>query len=721
MVDFAKLVADKLGKRCTHDFETQSACELKKTGAWKYSLDPTTRATCLAFKTSGDPKVYLLDYETINKPWVDLRPEFRNLWIRFIREGYLFVAHNSFFELCIYENILVKRLGWPMIPRRLRRCTAAKAAACALPRSLDGVGEALKLRLQKDRTGYIAMMQTCKPTRQWNAWKKKVDRMSMTGYKRRIRNELTQPTLLQLLGEEPPKFLTPQSAPDVFATLYRYCKIDVKVEEAVDEVLPDLIPSEREIWLLNQETNSRGLRVDMPTVNKIVDIIAEESGRKLKELDILTMGLVTKAGARNSILEFLALEGIELPDIRARTVDEKLKGFELSEDMHRLLEIRKALSMASTKKYYAFQKRAGEDDRVRDITLFHGASTGRDTGVGIQPHNFPRGIIRVDKNRPYAAVENVVECDADMLRLLYGESLGVLFSALLRNMLIPSEGFELFVADFSKIEVAVLWWLAGNEPGLKILRAGLDPYIYQAAANTGKTYLEIEMALRRKERWAELARQLGKGQILGCGFGMGHVKFRLTAENSFDQILLTESQSKLAVDNYRQANAAVPALWKAYENAAMIAVETDQFVSAGRCLFFVKDNFLWVQLPSRRCLAYRDPQIAWRETEWGPRKTVEFWGVNPKTKKWDLERIWGGTWAENITQAVARDLMMTAIVALEKAKYRALLTVHDEALCEREIGKGSIEEFTEIMCRIPPWADGLPVKAEAWKGPRYKK
>ncbi len=159
-------------KRVTKDFETRSTCELKKAGAYKYSLDPTTQPTCLAFKILGEPTVYFLDFEMVNRQWKDLPEKLRDLWTRLILEGYEFSAHNSFFERCIYDNILVKRYGWPKIPPRQRRCTAAKAAACALPRNLEGAGHALKLSVQKDKRGYAAMMKTCKPTKQWREWKK---------------------------------------------------------------------------------------------------------------------------------------------------------------------------------------------------------------------------------------------------------------------------------------------------------------------------------------------------------------------------------------------------------------------------------------------------------------------------------------------------------------------------------------------------------------------
>lgn len=712
-------------KRLTFDFETRSRSNLKTEGAYKYSLDPSTQPTCLAFKFYDSPTVYFLNFEVVNRHWRDQNENLKDMWTRAILDGFQFSAHNAFFETCIYKNILVKRLGWPDIPFRQMRCTAAKAAACALPRNLEGAGEAMKLRIQKDKRGYVAMMKTCKPTRMYGDFKKMAEAVT----ERLLRGEaLTKKQLKwqqdKSKFEKPKEFLEPEDAPDVWQTLYTYCKIDVRAEEALDRSLPDLIPQEQEIWFLNQQLNWRGLRIDIPTVNKIVGIMEIESKTKLKELDSLTMGLVTKPGARKSILEFLALEGIELPDIRAKTVDDALKGDGLSDDMRRLLEIRKALSKTSTKKYQAFLNRAMPDGKCRDILLYHGASTGRDTGTGLQPHNFPRGAIKFDKDRPYEPVENVVTEDAEMLRILYGDSLAILFSSILRNMIMPDIGKELFVADFSKIEVAVLWWLADNTPGLKILRDGLDPYKYMAAANTGRAYESI--ADDGDDR------QLGKAQILGCGFGMGWEKFQATA---FDQyrLKLTDEQSKNAVSNYRTANSAVPILWKAYEAAAVNAVKAKAknmgkrlggdlyFTQAGHCKFVCVENFLWVYLPSGRRLAYRDPQISMRETDYGPRETLEFWAVNSKTKKWNVERTWGGTLTENIVQASARDLMMPAMVRLEKAGYQSLLMVHDEGICEKTIGKGSIEEFVKILCEPPAWAKGLPLEAKGWKGPRYRK
>lgn len=687
-------IFSKMKPKLTSDFETRSACDLKKSGAYKYSLDPSTQPTCFSFKTPGTP-VRLLRFHEINKHWSDHDASFKRAWTHHIATK-LFSAHNAFFEICIYKNILVRRYGWPDIPFRLWRCTAAKAAACALPRNLEGAGSALELKTQKDKWGHAAVMATCKPTRQWVAWKKKIGFGASKLF-------------------EPPMFLEPNAAPDVWKRLYHYNEIDTLAEEELDNTLPDLSSFEQEIWFLNIQLNWRGIKIDIPTVKKIVDLMETEKGSRLREMDILTMGAVTKPGARQSIMDFLEAEGTRISDIKKKTIEDALKNPTVSGSAKRLLELRQLLSKTSTRKYQAFINRSNLDNRVRDILMYHGASTGRDTGTGCQFQNLPRPLIK-QKDIDYVLdilQEHNTEGVMDWIKFLYGDPARV-FSSLIRSMLIPSKGKELFVADFSKIEVAVLWWLADNKPGLRVLQSGKDPYKYQAAANTGETYDDI--ADDGDDR------QLGKCQVLGCGFGMGWERFLETAALPPYNLTLTEEQARFAVNSYREANAAVPVLWKNYEKAMVTAIEEHKNVTINKCSFYVRDNFLWIRLPSGRRLAYRNPSIGMRENDWGPQKTVEYWAVNPKTKKWNKEITWGGKIVENVVQATARDLMMNPLPKLESLGYQILLTVHDEVISEKEINKGSVKEFCSILCARPIWTDEeLPLEAKGWKGMRYRK
>ena len=76
---------------------------------------------------------------------------------------------------------------------------------------------------------------------------------------------------------------------------------------------------------------------------------------------------------------------------------------------------------------------------------------------------------------------------------------------------------------------------------------------------------------------------------------------------------------------------------------------------------------------------------------------------------------------ENVVSALARELLAHAMFALEDAGYPIVFTVHDEIVVEHtDIARDTIER---IMSERPPWAVrlGVPVKAKAWVGKRYRK
>jgi len=67
---------------------------------------------------------------------------------------------------------------------------------------------------------------------------------------------------------------------------------------------------------------------------------------------------------------------------------------------------------------------------------------------------------------------------------------------------------------------------------------------------------------------------------------------------------------------------------------------------------------------------------------------------------------------ENVVQATARDMMATAMMALEIKGYPVILSVHDEIICEVPDNFGSLDEMIDIMTRAPAWAKGCPINAE---------
>ena len=127
-------------------------------------------------------------------------------------------------------------------------------------------------------------------------------------------------------------------------------------------------------------------------------------------------------------------------------------------------------------------------------------------------------------------------------------------------------------------------------------------------------------------------------------------------------------------------------------------------------------RLLQMRIPSGRTLCYRAPEITIVEKSWGPTEVIQYLD-NTGAKK----DLYGGLLTENLTQAVARDLLANAIFNVEAHGYPVVLHVHDELVAEVPEGFGSVEELCELMCQLPPWAAGLPLKAEGWRGERYRK
>ena len=703
--------------KVTVDFETRSRAKLKKVGAFEYSIDPSTIATCLGFKANNEEKNYLLPYSVMQTQWPKLAQYLQAKWLSWVNDAnVVFSAHNAFFEQCIYNNVLVARFDWPKIPITKWRCTAAKAAAVAIPRNLDGAGQVMKLTTQKSFEGHRIMLKLCKPTAAFVKWQKAVQKYESKGYD--IPNEL--------IAEQPNEFWFPETAPEDYQGLYKYCRIDVKTEELLDEALPDLIPFEQKLWFIDQKINLRGTAVDMKVVKKISSIMASETKILGKELDILTMGLVSSGNARNAILDFLTIEGIELPDLKAKTVDDFLKNGKVTGDAKKLLEIRRALSKASTAKYQKFLMCAAFDGRVRDLFLYHGASTGRWGGKNVQPQNFPRGIIKdIDE-----AIHQIETCALETLKLLYGENLMPLFSSILRGMFIASPGKELFVEDYNAIETRVLWWLAGHEAGLNIFHEGRDPYKEMAKEIYKKSILEI----------TDDERQVGKAAVLGCGYQMGGKKFVSSAWDVY-RAKVNLDLAKIAVTAYRTLHFPVTELWENYQNACFFAVENPgKRYRVGPVKFIFKNSFLWVILPSGRSLAYKDATVEWEnvilkdddglEIKRFKAKKLRYYAINHKAKKedchipgvkWTREATYGGKLVENIVQAVSRDILAEAIVRAEKSGFDVLMHSHDELVCEAAVNKFTEDQYKKVMEQLPAWAEGLPLKSGGWKGLRYRK
>ena len=176
--------------------------------------------------------------------------------------------------------------------------------------------------------------------------------------------------------------------------------------------------------------------------------------------------------------------------------------------------------------------------------------------------------------------------------------------------------------------------------------------------------------------------------------------------------------------------------------------------TACKVTYLVAHGFLWGRLPSGRCLAYGAPKLkdqvyavlqntdgSWPEdSEIVDRETAErlslrgrakvgnattpaatALGFDATTQRYTRFALYDGLAFENAVQGVARDILVQGMTAVEAAGCPVVLHCYDEVVAEVPIGFGSLDEFEDILRRLPEWAAGLPLDAHGWAGKRYRK
>ena len=670
------------------DFETRSRADLPAVGQHIYARHESTEVMCLGWKIIGEKKSEVLTMPQIYTN--TSTQEFRYA----VKHAEHVIAHNAAFEQAMWTHCLLNSTAigphLPDLPPEKWICTLSLCSILALPRALEKAGAALNLDIKKDMEGRRLLLQMCKPRKPINDIQKWIEWVE---------------------------------SDDALKRLYEYCRTDLYTEEALFNKLAPYKPFtkfERDLWVLDQKINQRGFSIDQSLVERTLKLIKQEETELTKDLQLKTFGWVKTTKQVKNFRDFLKDQGFDIPNLQKKTVDDTLlmiqkEGLTKNETVIEVLKIRQSLGKSSTSKYEAFTNRMDHiDGRVRDNLLYHGASTGRWSGAGVQPQNFPRGTVKMNAR----AIEELQTEDLHMLRILYGRPME-LFSSALRSMITASPGCELFCADFSSIEARVLLWVAGDTSGVKEYEAGLDTYITMAGTVFQIPWQEIEKEYKR-EGYSE-KRQLGKKVILACGYQMGVKKFIQSCKD--DGLDVPESLAVRAHSAFKEKYPLVPKVWANYEKAAIFAVmNPGKKITINKVTWYTDREFLFAQLPSGRRLAYHKPQIRNEETPWGEmRPKLYVWTVDSKTKQWVQRAVYGGLLTENIVQAISRDCMAESMVRCEDNGYDCLITVHDENLTERKIGEGNIEDFDKLMSQRPTWGQDIPLKVSSWSGPRYKK
>jgi hypothetical protein len=337
------------------------------------------------------------------------------------------------------------------------------------------------------------------------------------------------------------------------------------------------------------------------------------------------------------------------------------------------------------------------------------------SGKGVQLHNLPRPSTTPEGLE--IARSLVTQGALDALLFLFESPMAVL-SDLIRSCIIATPGRQLYVADYAAIEARVLAWLAGQLDLLKLFAAGEDVYLDMASA----IYRIPAASMNKKTHPDE--RQLGKTAILGLGFGMGSVKFKDTCE--LQSIPITGDKAEEVKNIYRTKNNKIVQFWYDLEAAARACVNggPGTIKRVGYIRYEMKKGFLVCHLPSNRTLWYAALRIGlFKRDDWDEPKEncLTFMGVNSVTRKWERQDTYGGKLCENVTQAVARDLLAEGMLRVEDAGYEMICSVHDELISEADMEHGSVEEFEGLMSTLPDWAKGCPVAAEGYRAERYRK
>lgn len=647
----------------SHDFETYSEADLSKVGAWAYSQHPSTEVICWAMAVEDTSPILWL-------PGNEYPYAVQNY------SHYMWHAFNSWFEYCIWVNVL----KLPPLPIQNQSCTRSRALAMALPRSLGEVSRVIGLPVdkRKDKNGKALIRKLCMPQTKGRGQNK-------TYYRNR------DPQLLQ--------------------ELYAYCLQDVVAEREVGKLVPPLSPKERGLWERDFQINLRGVPVDTDLLDNATAIY-EQIKVSLHDKLVIKTGLGNPSSGPQ-FLKYLAGQGCPVPNLQKATLDEVKQT--LPAPLKQIVEERSSLIRTPATKYASVASMLGTSGRFHGALTYHMANTGRwsSTGVNFQNLNRP-------KLKPYevgAAVDLMKARDANVLKPFFGDPMETITSCL-RAMLYAPEGNKLIVADYKSIEARMLAWLAGHEEKLAVLRG--HGKVYEHAAMQIFNLANIDDVNKDQ-------RQAGKVTELACGYGGATnaiLNMAKTLKIDLQAIALSmgydsaESFAKDIVKKWRKANPSIVNFWRQMENAAKDTLRTGRPHAVNQYLYYeLWRDFLFMVLPSGRRLSFKDPHFT--EGLYGPQ--ISYWRVNSVTGKWVIHHTHGGDQAQSASQAGSRDVLSWAVPDLEDAGYSLVMLTHDEAVADVPEGFGSLKEMSAIMCKDRPWYVGLPLDADGFEARRYEK
>ena len=656
------------------DIETYSEVDIKTCGLYRYATDPSFEILLVAWATddgSGFGKTQCCDLASGDPFPAELLEAFQSGTVRLI-------AHNASFERVCFSVHLQRHFpGQYLQPGTFLTpdnwlCTMVMAGSLTLPLALKDVGEVLKTAQQKDKEGERLIKlfsMPCKPTKS-------------NGY--RTRN-------------------LPQHYPADWAKFKGYCIQDVNTEIDIYKRLRRFPMPDREWhhYRVNERVNDRGVKIDTELVQQAIAcdlMLSDAMTKKAYELTGLE-----NPNSVSQLKSWLDERGIPMDSLGKKDVAQMIGELDkngVDEEAMDMLKLRLQMAKSSVKKYQAAERCVCPDGRARGLFQFYGASrTGRYSGRNIQLQNLPQNHISTLEQ-----ARDLVKMGCfDMVESIYGNTPDVL-SQLIRTMLVPKEGCEFIVADFSAIEARVLAWEAEEQWVLDAFENGEDLYCATASQMFHVPVVKhgVNGELRQKGKIATLA--CGYGGSSGALISMGAL-----------QMGLKEEELPEIIDSWREANPKIVQYWWDVEKAAMTAYKTGERSEIGKIAFEFWSGTLWMVLPSGRRLAYIKPRT--QPNRFG-RMSLTYEGVG-QNHKWSRQETYSGRLVENATQAIARDILAEAMARMEDYGLNIVGHVHDEVIIEAPVGKYTVDEVCKLMAVKPDWCEGLPLAAAGYLAPSY--
>jgi DNA polymerase len=328
----------------------------------------------------------------------------------------------------------------------------------------------------------------------------------------------------------------------------------------------------------------------------------------------------------------------------------------------------------------------------------------------------------------------------------------------------------LIAGDFVSVEARITAWLANATEKLQQFHmqdSGEGAEVYRLAASRiyNVPVHEVTKAQRQTGKTAELALGFGGGvdalarmsrnyhidmsEAWGALWDAASADEREHADERYIEVVEKGNNDwlpkkawqacHLTVRAWRRANKPIVDMWSDFHSAAWRTLEEKGVsMTAGRVSFKREGGFLWLTLPSGRRLAYPTPAKENLEVPWSdkrlPTKDREHKDMLTVLAfdKGKMLRypFYPGLTFQHAVQAIARDLLANGMHKVEAAGYPVVMSIHDEVICEIPWEKRSEEfsdsshdvgQFTDLLCEMPHWADGIPLLADGWSGFRYRK